>query len=152
MAAGAAAVAGLAAEAGLVAAGAGAGAVCRFAAHEAYVRWHARRPWLAGHPPLWGIVAVNAVASAVLGAAAADASASRRTGLLVGTGFCGGMSTFSTFALEAAKLAAAQPRLCALYVIVSNVGCIAAAGCAFAWRRARIAKALSVPGPTSGLR
>ncbi len=94
-------------EVGLVCAGAAAGATVRYAAHEAYVRLHARlvaAPAAAAasdalglrgaapHPPLWGVVGVNIAASFVLGALASE-DAPRRRNLLIGTGFCGGMSS-----------------------------------------------------------
>jgi fluoride ion exporter CrcB/FEX len=94
-------------EVGLVCAGAAAGATVRYAAHEAYVRLHARlvaAPAAAAasealglrgaapHPPLWGVVGVNIAASFVLGALASE-DAARRRNLLIGTGFCGGMSS-----------------------------------------------------------
>jgi fluoride ion exporter CrcB/FEX len=115
-------------EVGLVCAGAAAGATVRYAAHEAYVRLHARLVTVpavaaasealglrgaASHPPLWGVVGVNIAASFVLGALASE-DAARRRNLLIGTGFCGGMSSkwWSAFSsrCEPARADAARQR------------------------------------------
>ncbi len=51
----------------------------------------------------WGTWTVNVVGSLVLGLVAADASTWMAT--LVGTGFCGALTTFSTFGYETVRLA-----------------------------------------------
>lgn len=51
----------------------------------------------------WGTFAVNMVGSAVLGALAGASPANWAT-LLVGTGFCGALTTFSTFSFETLRL------------------------------------------------
>lgn len=147
-------------EAAWVAGGAAAGAVVRYGAHEVYSAWHVANVGLrtgAGascatsmplpHPPLWGVAAVNVAASGVLGLVAASERPSRQRNLLAGTGFCGGMSTFSTFALETAKLLPANPRLALAYLVVSNVGCIGLAGATYFGRK-RL-RALLAPRPRS---
>lgn len=56
----------------------------------------------------WGTFVVNAAASLVLGAltgAVLDGAASSRTSLLLGTGLCGALSTYSTFSYETLRLA-----------------------------------------------
>jgi CrcB protein len=52
----------------------------------------------------WGTLVVNLVASLVLGIVAGDQLSAELTAL-VGTGFCGGLSTFSTFSYETVRLA-----------------------------------------------
>lgn len=56
----------------------------------------------------WGTFVVNAAASLVLGAltgAVLDGAASSRLNLLLGTGLCGALSTYSTFSYETLRLA-----------------------------------------------
>jgi len=54
----------------------------------------------------WGTLAVNAAGSLVLGvvAGAVSAGAPAWLGTLVGTGFCGALTTFSTFGFETLRL------------------------------------------------
>ncbi|WP_156755930.1 fluoride efflux transporter FluC [Actinokineospora pegani] len=49
----------------------------------------------------WGVVAVNVVGSGVLGALA---GATGTVAALVGTGFCGALTTYSTFAADVLRL------------------------------------------------
>ncbi len=93
-----------------VAAGAGLGAVCRAAVDRAI----ARRVPLIQLP--WATLVVNVVGSAILGfvlgwsaAVAAGASAdegesARTLELIIGVGFAGGLTTFSTFSWESWNL------------------------------------------------
>lgn len=56
----------------------------------------------------WGTFVVNAAACLVLGAltgAVLDGAASSRLNLLLGTGLCGALSTYSTFSYETLRLA-----------------------------------------------
>ncbi|MDD9377338.1 CrcB family protein [Streptomyces sp. ZAF1911] len=56
----------------------------------------------------WGTFVVNAAASLVLGAltgAVLEGAASSRLSLLLGTGLCGALSTYSTFSYETLRLA-----------------------------------------------
>ncbi|WP_235486734.1 CrcB family protein, partial [Frankia sp. AvcI1] len=58
-------------------------------------------------PPPWGTITVNTVASAVLGlvtGAVGAGAASSRVALLVGTGLCGALSTYSTLSYEILRL------------------------------------------------
>lgn len=80
----------------------------------------------------WGTLLVNVLASAVLGlvaGAVAAGAASSRVALLVGTGLCGALSTYSTFSYETLRLAALQGgRLLAVVnVAASVVGAVGAA-------------------------
>jgi CrcB protein len=54
----------------------------------------------------WGTLTVNAVGSLILGAVAGAVSGGAPTWLLTvaGTGFCGALTTFSTFGLETVRL------------------------------------------------
>jgi fluoride exporter len=104
----------------LVCAGGALGAVLRYLADRAVQR---RRDSL--FP--WGTLAVNVAGSLVLGlllgvARARDVPA----GLLLalGTGFCGALTTYSTFAFETARLSRDGARL----VAVANAGVSVAAG------------------------
>jgi CrcB protein len=65
----------------------------------------------------WGTLVVNIVASLVLGAVAGAALNPLLT-LLVGTGFCGALSTFSTFGFETMQLARSGARRQAVANIV----------------------------------
>ena len=80
----------------------------------------------------WGTFVVNVAASlvlgVVLGAATPPAAAA-----LVGTGFCGALSTYSTFGLETVQLAThGRRRQAALNVLGSVAACLAAAGLGYA--------------------
>ena len=71
----------------------------------------------------FGTLTVNLVGCFVLGVLAggvAHSGWSSSTYALLGTGFCGGLTTFSTFAVETVELARhAKPLRAALYVAVS---------------------------------
>lgn len=73
--------------------------------------------WVPGWPPL-GTLAANALGAVLLGVVLADARlatrVSRATRLLVGTGFCGSLTTYSAFAAETAG---ADPAVAATYVV-----------------------------------
>ena len=117
--------------AALVAAGGMAGAVCRWATSEAI-----GGDRLAGLP--WALLVVNVVGSAVV-ALAVVASRRRpaRASVLVdgiGTGFCGGLTTFSAFAVTTAEqLRAGEAAWAAASVLTMVVAGVAAAACAESW-------------------
>ena len=69
-------------------------------------------------PGLRATLLVNVVGSAVLGALV---HASPSAAALVGTGFCGALTTFSTFAVEAAQTRSWR------YVVVTVALCLTAA-------------------------
>ena len=96
----------------LVALGAAVGAPLRYlAGHVLDRRLH------------WGTLAVNLVGSFVLGVLVGAAVEGRWFALL-GTGFCGGLTTYSAFAVQTVD---GGRRRGAAYVLVSIVGCLAMA-------------------------
>jgi CrcB protein len=77
----------------------------------------------------WGTLTVNLVASLLLGfLTGAGTSIDPNVALLLGTGFCGALSTYSTFSFETLRLLEEGARFYALAnVAVSLVGGIGAA-------------------------
>jgi CrcB protein len=76
-------------------------------ARYALGRWVAGQPWAEGFP--YGTLIINVSGSFILGFASVVILERLRPEyqplyLLVGTGFCGGFTTFSTFELETLKL------------------------------------------------
>jgi CrcB protein len=71
----------------------------------------------------WGTLVVNLVGSAALGALVGAAVDGRWLALL-GTGFCGGLTTYSSFAVQAVQ---GGPRRGTAYVVMTVTGCLAAA-------------------------
>jgi len=72
----------------------------------------------------WGTFTVNVAASAVLGlvtGAVTAGAASPRVAVLVGTGLCGTLSTYSTFSYETLRLVEAGSRLVAAVNVVASV-------------------------------
>jgi CrcB protein len=82
----------------------------------------------------WGTLTVNLVASLILGVlAGAGSSLDPNLGLLIGTGFCGGLSTYSTFSYETLRLAQDGARFfAAANVALSLVAGIGAAALGWA--------------------
>lgn len=84
----------------------------------------------------WGTVAVNVAGSLVLGLTAGalgGRSDDHWLLLLVGTGFCGALTTFSAFSFETVRLLqVAHPRTAALNVTASVAGGLAACAAGFA--------------------
>ncbi|MDY3558775.1 fluoride efflux transporter CrcB [Gemmata sp. JC673] len=118
----------------LLAAGGGAGANARYWL-GLYVRT------LQGEAAFpWATFAINASGSAILGLVAAaflnHPDESRKSWyLFLGTGFCGGFTTFSTFSLETLQLLRAdRPATAAVYVLGS-----VAAGLFGVWLAMRLA-------------
>jgi CrcB protein len=104
-----------------VALGAAVGAPARYMADRAIQsRFESRFPF--------GTLTVNLVASFVLGIMTGlGSSASVAMAALVGTGFCGSLSTYSTFSFETMRLSENNRRTALTYVVVSVV-----AGCGLA--------------------
>ncbi|TVL91726.1 fluoride efflux transporter CrcB [Streptomyces sp. SAJ15] len=89
----------------------------------------------------WGTLVVNVVGCLVLGAltgAVAAGAVGSRTRLLLGTGLCGALTTYSTFSYETLRLTESGARLHALVNVVASV----AAGLAAAFAGGALAHAL----------
>ena len=98
----------------LVALGGGMGAAARYALVRAMP---ARFPW--------GVLVANVVGSFLLGILLAGAAQDVR--LLAGVGFCGGLTTFSTFSLDTLVLAReGRGGAAAANVVVSIAACVGA--------------------------
>jgi fluoride exporter len=97
----------------LVVVGGAVGAPVRYLVHRA-VQERAR-----GVFP-WGTLTVNLVGCFILGCLAGAASENVR--LLIGTGFCGALTTFSTFGYETSRLASEGSRRAAIANVVVSVG------------------------------
>jgi CrcB protein len=76
----------------------------------------------------WGTFTVNVSGSFVLGLVL-GAGASPTVTALVGTGFCGALTTYSTFGWETVRLGSdGHRRLAAINAVGSALACLAAAG------------------------
>ncbi|WP_028477693.1 fluoride efflux transporter CrcB [Nocardia sp. CNY236] len=69
----------------------------------------------------WGTFTVNVIGSFVLGVLA-GASSSTHVQLLVGTGLCGALTTYSTFSYETLQLAGTGARIYALANLLGTLG------------------------------
>ena len=122
----------------LLAVGGGAGANARYWLGHYIAEWQLRRFERVEFP--WATLLINVSGSVVLGFVAAawlhhPDPARRNWYLLLGTGFCGGFTTFSTFSYEALKLMQdGKPWAAAGYVVGS-----VAAGLLGVWAAVRIA-------------
>jgi fluoride exporter len=97
----------------LVALGAAVGAPLRYIADRLLQGRH-------DSPFPWGTFGVNVAGSAVLGFLAA-LPASPGVQVLAGTGFCGALTTYSTFSFETVRLAKDGARTLALLNVVASV-------------------------------
>lgn len=101
----------------LVIAGAAVGAPLRFLSDRAIQ---------AGHDSVfpWGTLTVNVVGSLILGiltGAVTAGGASPQVQLAVGTGFCGALTTYSTFSYETLRLLEDDARLFAAANVVASI-------------------------------
>ena len=86
---------------------------------------------------VWSIVGVNVAGSFLLGLMLGAAWFSRDARDVLGLGFLGGLTTFSTFSVQiVVDVDAGEPRRAILYLVASVVGGIAAAGVGYALGRA----------------
>lgn len=107
--------------AALVACGAALGAPTRW-----WVDVYIQRRWLAVFP--WGTLVVNVVGSLLLGFLVAGWSTESAAVTLIGIGFCGSLTTFSSFAWESHRLAEdGASGLAAANVVGVPIVCCAAA-------------------------
>ena len=109
--------------------GGGGGSVLRFTMSKAIVA----NEWLQGH---WATLLINILASIVLVVIvdAYDDKSKIMYLLLLGTGFCGGWSTFSTFSMETISLISAGRTIeAALYVSLSVILGVGAAFGTLLW-------------------
>jgi fluoride exporter len=107
----------------LVLLGGAVGAPARYLADVAVQRLHR-----SSFP--WGTWAVNMAGSFVLGVVAAGASTWTLT--LVGTGFCGALTTYSTFGYETVRLAEEGETGTAVANVVGSIG-VGLLAAAFGW-------------------
>jgi CrcB protein len=80
----------------------------------------------------WGTLAVNVIGSLILGVvigAVSAGGASPQVQLAVGTGFCGALTTYSTFSYETLRLLEDDARLFAAANVVVSI--VAGLGAAF---------------------
>jgi CrcB protein len=107
----------------LIAAGAAVGAPVRW-----WVDQWVQQRWVPALP--WGTFAVNVVGSLLLGALAHATVDDSAAFLLLGIGFCGALTTFSSFAWETFRLVEDGAELYALFNVVGSlVVCVMAAWC-----------------------
>jgi fluoride exporter len=69
----------------------------------------------------WVTLVINVIGSAILGIVVVIAKDRPTLGLLLGTGFCGGFTTFSTFSVEVVRLLDADRVLEAIAYISASV-------------------------------
>ena len=74
----------------------------------------------------WGTLAVNLAGSFVLGLLIGAAVEGRWLALL-GVGFCGGLTTYSAFAVQSVQASQGKPGRGAAYVVMTVAGCLAMA-------------------------
>ncbi len=81
---------------------------------------------------LWATVGINLAGSFMLGLLVAEPWFSRDLREGIGVGFLGGLTTFSTFSVQAVmEVDSGRPQTAALYVAVSVAGGLAAAAAGF---------------------
>ena len=113
------------------------------AALGAPLRYYTDRAIQARHDSVfpWGTLTVNVAGSLLLGLLLGGGAAGGVSpGVIAagGTGFCGGLTTYSTFGYESVRLAAGGSLLCS----VANIAVSLAAGLGAAWLGLAIAMAI----------
>jgi len=81
----------------------------------------------------WGTFAVNAVGCLLLGTLTGAASAGPDLRLLLGTGLCGALTTYSTFSYETLRLAETGAGLYALANVAGTLAAGLGAACGGFW-------------------
>lgn len=115
----------------------------------AAARWAALNVWpVTGLAFPWPVLTINVIGSVILGTALAEQWGHPRWRLLlhdgVGVGFCGGLTTFSTFAVEVAALGrAGQGRDAFAYAVLSVA--LAVAGVVAGALALRQTRAITLP-------
>lgn len=105
-------------------------------------RWALDRFIQTRHPSAfpWGTFTVNVLGSLLLGLVLGAAAPASQVAL-IGTGFCGGFTTFSTFSFETVRMAEeGRSRRAAVYVAASLLVGLAAASAGW-WLGTAIAQA-----------
>ena len=112
---------------GLVLLGGAAGTAARYGVERGWPTAAGEWPWATSTVNIVGAVVLGMLLQALIGAGP-DTGVRRRIRLLVGSGFCGAFTTYSTLALETVtSVRADAPVLAALYVLISlSVGVCAA--------------------------
>ena len=101
--------------------------------------WAARLAVRVGRDPAAGTLLVNVVGSALLGALTGTAGVSAATLALVGTGFCGTLTTFSAFGADVVRLGELR-RLMAVLAYVTATLVLGLGAAALTW-------SLALPSP-----
>ena len=123
-------------DAAAVGVGAVCGALCRYQVGRVAADRIAADPKRFGHYTGWHTCGINILGSFLLGSVAASPVATTTTAsgltprakLMLGVGFCGSFTTFSTFSVDIVQwLAKGQTMKALSYATANNVGGIAAA-------------------------
>lgn len=122
--------------------GAFCGAMSRYQAGRLAAEWIASDPKRLAHYSVWHTAAINVSGSFLLGCVSAAPSVqpstssshpvfalSPRAKLLLGVGFCGSFTTFSTYSVDVVNwLASGNTNKALSYVLTNNIGGVVAAG------------------------
>ena len=121
----------IASDAAALGVGAFCGAFCRYQAGQMMAEKIASDPKRFGKLTGWHTAGINILGSFALGGSSqtpAPKKISPRTKLMLGVGFCGSFTTFSTYSVDVANwLAKGQTATAVKYVLANNVGGVMAA-------------------------